>query len=130
MVELDQEQLKFVDAITKYTTISCISITSTIAGCIVGAIEFVLFDNDYIETAEYTLPMICLDCFISIMCLYFTFAFANKHYYKWCKCCHKNCSKICVRLSTEDYNKEMRKHYTTKEISLASDYQLYEDDRL
>ena len=121
-IELDKEQLRFVDAITKYTTISCISIVSAIMIFIIGVIEFVIFESDYIETAEYTLPMICLDCFISIMCLYFNFHFANKHYHKWCKCCHRNCSKVCVKLSTDDYNKQIQQHYSNENLIINKSY--------
>ena len=71
--------------------------------------------TDYVETAEWTLPMVSLDSFISIICLYFSFPFADKHYKKFCYLCHISCSKICIKLSERKYNHSLYRDNTLRQ---------------
>ena len=100
-----ENSMIFIDTMSKYAVLASVALLSTLVTVIVASLRY--FENNKRATNDiyvfYTYLLaasIVIDSMINVVCLKWQFSFwANKEYFRFCRCCHSIARNIVMRSS-------------------------------
>ena len=96
---LSKKQLMLLESITKQTLLLCIVWFCGVLLLLPVAVIRTFVDKQSVFWRTVYFIVINLTTSVLLLCVWLSFAFAQKHYHKMCNKCHILCQSLCVRLT-------------------------------